>query len=361
MPNTKIKQVELFGEHYDIDVANKDNSPVKDSSNVITSGAVYNVKTDLETALETERERIDTLTTDLASISLMAEKIYFDEDLVFTEPFGKYVPDDTGTVKINTASEGMTLADLFTTAYATDKVPTITPPSITFEGTNFKSYEVGTEVTVGWNFKNATAGSYLFGPDTGVTWSNHTATLNGVLKTGVSGSFEPITITDGMNLSLTGSATHSAGAVPKTALGKAYADGQITEATKSYTYSTTLKGYRNMFIGTLSNLPATMTSSHIRGESDSCIQHKYAPAGQKNAWELQVENAKRVFIALPSGRTLTEVFDTGSNTNITDVVRSKTTTVAVNGANNYEAIDYTVFYLDYAEPASANILKITIS
>jgi hypothetical protein len=289
------------------------------------------------------------------------DKVIINKNLVFTEVFGKYGSTDettaqslaaTGKYTLNT--NGQSLLKLLENAFASDTNPTIIQPSITFAGTNLGAKEVGTKVKVGYNFTNATSGEYQFGPDTGVTWSGHEATFNGTTLSGISGTFAEIQVTDATNLTLTGKATHSDGAVPKTALNNNYTAGKIAATTKDYSYSTKLTGYRNMFAGTMTSKPATMTSANIRALANT------KKTGATTDWSIVIPaGAMRVVIAVPNGRTLSKVLDSNdSNANIVGSFTS--TTVKVEGANGYNAIDYTVYYMDAANALKANTYKVTI-
>lgn len=307
------------------------------------------------------------------------DKVVINKDLVFTRPFGKYGTGDdingtgddletngryTISCEVDDETTGetrnITLQELFDNAYATDTDPTVTQPSITFRGSNLGEKEVGTKVTVGYEFKNETAGSYSFGPATGVTWSGYEATFNGVTKTGKSRSFAEIQVTDAMtgnaSLVLTGKATHSDGAIPKTALGKDAVNLQIKQSNKTPSYSTKLSGYRNMFVGTMTIKPATMTSADIRA-----LANKSKSAAINN-WSISIPaGTLRVIIALPSGRTLDKVLDeNNSNQNIKGSFSEWSGGVNVAGANGYEPKAYTVYYMDAASGLKANTFKITI-
>lgn len=297
----------------------------------------------------------------IADLNPTIDNVIINKNLTFTEVFGKYgsTDEDTATAlattgKYTLATKNTSLLKLFEDAFASDTNPTIVQPSITFSGSNLGAKEVGTKVTVGFSFKNETEGEYQFGPDdTGVTWSGHQATFNEVTKTGTSGSFAEIQVTDTMNLTLAGKATHSEGATPKTALGNDYAAGKILQATKSYTGGT-LSGYRNMFAGTMTTKPATISSDNVRA-----LVNK-RKTGAVTDWSITIPaGAMRVVIAVPNGRTLSKVLD--SNDSNANIVGSFTSTaVNVEGANGYNAIGYTVYYMDAANALKANTYKVTI-
>lgn len=299
----------------------------------------------------------------LEELTPTIDKVIVNKNLTFTEVFGKYGASDTATNqaltndgKYTLQTQGKSLLEVLENAFASDTNPVITQPTITFSGSNFGSKEVGTKVTPTYSFTNSTAGDYKYGPATNVTWKDYEATFNSVTKTGASGSFAEIQVTDGMSLQLTGKATHTAGSMPLTALGNNYPEGQIAETTKDYSYGTKLSGYRNMFVGTMTTKPATMTSDDIRA-----LANKKA-SGAANDWSISIPaGTLRVIIALPSGRTLDKVLDVNnSNQNIKGSFSEWSGGVNVAGANGYEPKAYTVYYMDAASGLKANTFKVTI-
>ena len=103
--------------------------------------------------------------------------------------------------------------------------------------------------------------------------------------------------------------------------------------------------------------PETMTSSNIRALTG--VSEKAGTCKDKS---LTIPlGCYRVVIAVPSSRTLSKVLDVNdSNANI--VGSFKSTTVNVEGANNYTAQTYNVYYLDYANANNAaNTYKVTIA
>lgn len=103
-----------------------------------------------------------------------ADKIIFDADMVFTEAFGKYKPIDG---KVTIPSAGKSWKAIVLDAYSEDKNPSTTDPTLTISSSTAKAYEVGTSVSPAYS-GTFDAGSYTYGPETGVTVSSWKATNN---------------------------------------------------------------------------------------------------------------------------------------------------------------------------------------
>lgn len=284
-----------------------------------------------------------------------ADTLYFTKDLVFTQAFGKYAPDGSGSVTIPTETNDMSIQDLLESAFSEEKNPTITQPSTSITLTGAGAKEVGTEFTpsysVGFN-----KGSYQYGPsDTGVTVTGYavTDTKEGSSTT-QTGSFTKFTVGDGENYKVSVVTSYGDGAIPKTNLGNDYAAGQIKAGTKSAT-SSAVTGYRNEFYGTLTTKPGTMASADIRG-----LAGKKAEAAGTVSVSVPV-GAMRVVIAVPSPKVVNSVLDVnGLNAQIFSSFTH--TTVEVEGANGYTAKTYNVYYLDYANANdTANTYTVTIA
>lgn len=270
-----------------------------------------------------------------------AENVYFDDDLVTTTAVGN-IKLTNGQATI--AAKGKNLKQVFDAIYLKESNPTITQPSVSIKSTEAKVHEVGSKVTPSWD-ATFNPGSYSFGPATGVVVTSweisdsdaHTADTE-------NGSFPELTVTDTTSYSITAKSNYSDGAIPKTNTGNDYVAGQIKAGSKSATTSVKLAGYRNTFYGTLTE-KSELTSAVIRGL-------KASDAALKNGSKFNVTipvGAMRVVIAYPA--TLKDVASindvNGLNAKIDgSFVKS---TVAVEGANGYDAIDYKVYVMDFAE------------
>lgn len=302
-----------------------------------------------------DKKNLDNLVNGGGSVS--AKDVMFDSDLVLTQEFGRYTL--TGG-KVTVPAEGKSWYDVFMDAYSQDKNPTITQPSVTLTANAIKAYEVGTKVTPSYS-ATLNAGSYEYGPATGITasaWSvsNGTNTL-----TTASGSFDEITVADDTNYSITATANYEAGAIPKTALGAEYADGQIVAGSKTATKSK-ITGYRSFFYGVLdtSTADAPLTSAIIRGMTNGG-----AYSATKTFTLNGSATAKRIVIAIPSASTragLKEVILTSAmNTPVTDSYVKTEAAVQVEGVNGFTAVDYDVYVYEPASIDAGEVHKITLA
>lgn len=250
---------------------------------------------------------------------------------------------------------GGTLSDFFN-IFIDEQNPVTTDPSVSLTFGQAKAYEVGSKVTPTYS-ASLSAGSYTYGPATGVTASAWEVTdTSGNKSTAASGSFPEFTVADGTSYKITAKATHGEGTIPLTNTKNEYPDGQIKAGSKSAT-SGAVTGYRNTFYGTLT-AKNTTDSSTIRGLSGK--SGKTLANGNSFTIAIPV-GALRVVFAYPATlRDVTSVKDVnGMNAEINSSFMKST--VAVEGANSHTAIDYKVYVLDYAEAnGTANKYTVTI-
>lgn len=283
-----------------------------------------------------------------------AGSVYFDSDLVFTYQFGKYVPTDG---KVTVPAEGKSFKEVLSDAYAEDQMPKVTQPSVALASSQVKAYEVGTSVTPAYT-ATFNPGSYEYGPDTGVTVESWEVTdTNGGSKDTASGTFDPFTVEDDTNYSMTAKATHTAGATPKTALENEYAAGQIKAGTKQATKSK-ISGYRNSFYGTLEAKDGAINSALVR--SLPVKSNKALANGNTFTISIPV-GALRVMFAYPA--TLRDVSSVQDVNGMNAEIKSAFTmnNVDVEGTSGYTAIGYKVYVMDLAKANdTVNTYKVTI-
>ena len=291
-----------------------------------------------------------------ADIQVDASQVMFSQDLVFTETFGKYVPSGG---KVTVPANGDSLLDVLLNAFATDSNPSITQPSVSISSSDFKAYEVGTNVTPSYT-ATLNPGSYQYGPATGITATSWSVVDNAAepnTLTTASGSFPQMQVVDGTSYSITATASYGAGAIPNTALGQEYADGQIKAGSKSATKGT-ITGYRNGFYGTTtSQSSGTFESDNIRALTAT---NKAVTAG--TVWNISIPvGARSVIFAYPSSvRDVNSVQDVNG---LNAEIKTAFTQVLVNvaGANGYNPIEYKVYYTNYANANDTqNTYKVTI-
>ena len=269
-----------------------------------------------------------------------AEKVYFSRDLETTFEIGTVkLTNGKGTV----SSNGKNLVEVWDTIFLQEKNPSTTQPSVSLTFSQAGAYEVGTKLTPSYG-ASLKAGSYTYGPATGITPSSWAVNdTPGNKKTTASGSFPELTVTDDMSYKVTATATYNDGAIPVTNRGNPYSAGQIKAGSKSAT-SNAVTGYRNTFHGTLEAKTA-VTSSVVRGLSGK----SGAALANGSAFTVDIPvGALRVVIAYPA--TLQDVTSIKDVNGMGAEISSSFTkqTVKVEGANGYSAIEYKVYTMDFA-------------
>ena len=308
----------------------------------LTAGSGVVISADNEISLSPEATKVN------------EDTFVFEKDLEVMYELGKY--KGTLASKKTIPAAGKTFAAVWNDIFLKEENPKTTQPSLTVASSNIGAKEAGTKVSIAYT-STFSAGSYTYGPATGVTASNYKISFNGETLTAASGTFAEVQVTDTMNLKITGTFDHTAGAVPVTNIGNEYAAGQINAATNkaASTPGTALTGYRNMFFGTLT-AKNELTSSVIRGLP---VKQQVANVANK---EIAIPvGALRVVFAVPSSKTITSITDTNG---LGAQIFSSFTNIKVNveGAEGYEAKEYNVYYMDYATPNDkANSYKVTVA
>lgn len=269
-----------------------------------------------------------------------AENVYFDKDLVTTSAVGN-IKLTNGQATISTA--GKNLKQVFDTIFVKEENPATTQPSVSLTFGEAKAYEVGTVVQPTYSAK-LNAGSYTYGPATGITATSWEISDNaGHTASTASGRFADVTVADNTNYKITAKASHGDGAIPVTNTGNAYAAGQIKAGSKTAT-SGAITGYRNTFYGSVTSKEGDITSDVVRGLSGK----KDGAIAASNTFKAAEDvGAMRVIIALPSPRTCTSIKDE-NGLNAEALSAFTKITVQVEGANSYTAAAYNVYYKDNA-------------
>lgn len=283
-----------------------------------------------------------------------AENVYFDSDLTITANIG--VQTVTSGSKILDTT-GKNLKQVLDMIMAQEQNPKITQPSVSITCNQMGNYEVGSKVTPQWSVA-LNPGNYSYGPDTGVTAMSYSVTDTDTNSAETAtGSFPELTIEDGENYSISATVQHSAGAVPKTNLGNDYAAGKIAEGSKSSSKGT-ITGHRKTFYGTTTDKGAETTSAIIRGLSGK----SKTALNNGSTFKVSVPvGALRVLIAYPA--TLRDVTSIKDDNAMSAEIKTGFTksTVSVEGANDYNAISYKVYTMDFANANdTANSYTVTI-
>lgn len=280
-----------------------------------------------------------------------AENVYFDSDLIYTAPIGVKTVPASGSGTISAA--GKNVKEVLASILSEEKNPVTTQPSASVTLSGGGTVEVGTHKNISYT-ASLSAGSYTYGPATGVVAGTVTASFDGQTKTGATGTFENVVATETPK-TLSVSITHNEGVVPKTNLGNDYTAGKIAAATKSATASDKFVGVRYMFWGPMTTDEA-LNSTAIR----SLAHNKAAGTGDLAKFGAGA-GAKKVIVAVPSGRKITKVImPSALNADVTALFVKQSTTVPVEGANGYTAAAYDVYVYQPASIDAGETYIVTI-
>lgn len=286
-----------------------------------------------------------------------ASNVYFDKDFVATAPIGVVDIPASGSTTISAA--GKSVKDVLAGIFAKEKEPTVTNPAVSITASANKAYEVGTKVSPSYS-ASLSAGSYTYGPATGITAKTWSVTNSGSdeILTTATGTFAEITVADNTNLSITATATYDAGAIPKSNIGNEVLAKQIKAGSASATTSAKITGYRNFFYGVVNT--ENLTSDVIRGLTKG---GKY-DASKTFDVNVTTDNAVGIVVAYPSNAPRSGVskvlLTTSMNADITADYKV-TTNVDVEGANGYTAQSYKVYLYKPAKLTVGQTHKITLA
>lgn len=279
-----------------------------------------------------------------------AKNVYFDGDFTYTNAIGAIGAPSGGSGKL--AASGKSVEEFMASILAKEANPTITKPAASVKITEGSgTFEIGTHKNISYT-ASLSAGSYTYGPATGVVAGTVTASFDGQTKTGATGTFENVVADGTKRLSV--SITHNEGAVPKTNLGNPYAEGKITAGTKTATASQTLVGVRHMFYG-----PMT-TDAELNSENIRKLTHSEAKTGTISTFGAG-EGAKKVVVAVPADMKVTEVLmPSAMNADATASFVKQTGSVQVEGAEGFTAAAYNVWVYQPASIDSTETYAVTI-
>lgn len=283
-----------------------------------------------------------------------AENIYFDEDFTYTANIGVLTVPGSGSGTIQ--ASGKNVKEVLAGILAKEKNPSATAPAVTIgTQTNFGTFEIGTKKNLVYG-ATLSAGSYTYGPATGITAKTWEATCTGVAgsKTTASGTFENV-VAEAASKTITVKATYDAGAIPVTNLGNPYPAGQIKAGSASKV-SGNLVGVRYMFWGPMTDASAELNSANIR----ALAHNKATGTGNLSTFGAGA-GAKKVVVAVPAGRRITKVImPSALNADVTSLFVKQGTQVQVQGANAYAATAYDVYVYQPASIDAAETYTVTI-
>lgn len=286
-----------------------------------------------------------------------AENIYFDDNLTFTYDVGSVKVDSTGSAVVE--SKGKNVKELIEMLFSKeDKEPEATAPTATWTTSGFKSYEVGSTATPGYDI-TFNQGSYPYGPDdTGVvptySVSDGTTTL-----TNKKGDFNSFTVTDNTSYKITATINYNKGVTPNTNLGNAATGYEIPAGTITLN-SSTITGYRSFFYGCVADANATIDSAMIRGLKNG---GNYNGSKTVSLAASEVEGTTRVLVAVPASSTragLTKVLLTSAQSSEIQSEFKPVANVVVEGANGAAGVEYKVWQYKPANLDSTETYSITL-
>ena len=280
-----------------------------------------------------------------------AENVYFDADLIATAPIGVVTIPASGSTTIS--AEGKNVKQVLSSILAQEKNPTATKPSATITLTNAKAYEVGTTLNPAYTTK-FNAGSYTYGPATGITASSYSVSDGATIKDTANGSFDTLTVGDSTNYKLSLTVAYGNGAIPKTNLGNDYAAAQIKAGNATAT-SGAITGYRSFFYG-VDDTDAAIDSALIRGLTNG------GAYGAKTLATFGAHaGAKRVIVAVPANKTgVTKVLMPSAMNADATANFIQQANVNVEGVNGYTATAYKVWVYAPASIDASETYSITL-
>lgn len=279
-----------------------------------------------------------------------AKNVYFDSDFTYTNAIGAIGAPSGGSGKLT--ATGKNVEEFLASILAKEANPTTTQPVASVKITSGNgTFEIGTKKNIAYT-ASLSAGSYTYGPATGVVAGTVTASFDGKTLEGATGTFENI-VADGTK-KLTVSIEHNEGAIPKTNLGNAYAAGKIAAGSKSATASQTLVGVRHMFYGPMTT-DAELNSENIRKLAHEAASKKTITTFGAGA------GAVKVVIAVPSSMKVTKVLmPSAMNADATASFVKQASTVQVEGAEGFTAAAYNVWVYKPASIDSTETYAVTI-
>ena len=281
-----------------------------------------------------------------------ADNVYFDEDITYTVQFGT-LAKPAGSAKFS--AKGKNVSQVFASLMAKEANPSKSNPAVSFNTqTGFGTFEIGTKKNLTYG-ATLSAGSYTYGPPTGITAQTWEVTCTGVAgsKSTATGTFENV-VAEATAKTITAKATYGDGAIPVTNLGNQYTAGQI-KAGSATANSNELKGVRYMFWGPMTE-DIALNSASIRA-----LSHKEAAAKKTLTTFGAGADAKKIVVAVPAGYKVTKVLmPSAMNADATASFVKQNTQVQVEGAEGYAATAYDVWVYQPASIDSSETYAVTI-
>ena len=277
-----------------------------------------------------------------------AENVYFKKDLVTTSAIGN-ITLTNGQATI--PARGKNLKQVFDAIFVKAKDPSVTQPSVNISLAGAGAKEVGSEFTPSYTV-SFNAGRYEFGPATGVTATYAVSDTQQHNATTPTGSFEKFTVQENTNYKVSVTASHTKGANPKNNIGEDKANLAIQAGNKTAN-SATVTGFRGWFQGYYNGEQAIADASAI----NSTQLRAFGVRNGSFETTVNTNKMKQMFFAAPKG--VVKSIKVANAVNGAPQTVNKAS-VQVNGANNYAAAEYDLFYVSNAV-AESGASKFTIT
>lgn len=279
-----------------------------------------------------------------------AGNVYFGKDITYTVGIGT-LAKPSGSATFN--AKGKSLEQVLSSLMAKEANPDKTEPSVSFTtSTGLGTYEIGTTKNLSYGVA-LSAGSYTYGPATGITAQSWSVVCDGVTKTTANGTFENV-VAEATAKKMVATATYGDGAIPVTNLGNEYPAGKILAGSKSKE-SSSYVGVRYMFWGPMTT-DAELSSANIRA-----LAHKEAGSKKTLSTFGAGAGAKKVVVAVPAGYKITKVLmPSALNADVTALFVKQGTQSQVEGANAYAAAAYDVYVYQPASIDAGETYSVTI-
>lgn len=280
-----------------------------------------------------------------------AGNVYFGKDITYTVGIGT-LAKPSGSATFN--AKGKSLEQVLSSLMAKEANPGKTEPAVSFTtSTGLGTYEIGTKKNLTYAV-SLSAGSYTYGPATGITAQSWSVACDGVTKTTANGTFENV-VAEATAKKMVATATYGDGAIPVTNLGNEYPAGKIVAGSKQAN-SGEYKGVRYMFWGPMTDAGAELSSANIRA-----LANKEAGSKKTLSTFGAGAGAKKVVVAVPAGYKITKVLmPSALNADVTALFVKQGTQSQVEGANGYAAAAYDVYVYQPASIDAGETYSVTI-
>ena len=280
-----------------------------------------------------------------------AGNVYFGKDITYTVGFGT-LAKPSGSATFN--AKGKSLEQVLSSLMAQEANPSKTEPAVSFTTSNgLGTYEIGTKKNLTYAV-SLSAGSYTYGPATGITAQSWSVVCDGVTKTTANGTFENV-VAEATAKKMVATATYGDGAIPVTNLGNEYPAGKIVAGSKSKE-SSSYVGVRYMFWGPMTDAGMALNSANIR----ALAHNKASGTGELTTFGAGA-GAKKVVVAVPAGYKITKVLmPSALNADVTALFVKQGTQSQVEGANSYAAAAYDVYVYQPASIDAGETYSVTI-